>query len=789
MMKKTELLLLLNAFAITLWAAPAMKTAVTVTGSDGKPVEVFTRGDENCHWYENVQGEEMTRLSDGTFTVLSDKARSIRKAKRKVTRLDNATQNLPTTGSPKIPVILVQFKDVQFSSSDPVSTYNTRFNTATKGVKQYLTDMSAGAFTPEFEIFGPVTLPGNQANYGQNTAEGKDIYAGRFARDAVRYATTQTSINLPDYDLDGNGEVDFIYLVYAGEGEATAGASCPDAIWPHKSSLTEQNIALVKVQDVYFNNYACSNELINGRMDGIGLIVHELSHALGLPDFHSTGASNDMYCMDEWSVMDYGCYLNHATTPCGYTAHERDLLGWVEFMPLSKMCSFTLKTIDNGGQPAKITNEANPNEYYILENRQNTGWDTYLPSHGMMITHIDYDDTAWKTNAVNVDPNHPRMTIVPADNDLSFETNSGDLWPNGGLATDFNDTSTPAAFTYTGNILEKPVEQITENDGEITFYYDNGADRPILGFMTNVTDRSFKVNWSECNGWQSYSVRIWEATPRDTALVASEDFSTLVADANDISGKLNAYLSSTGWTGNNLYAEDGAMRLGSIGNVGTIISPVFDGSKVDGTVTVMLNAKSYGIDSDVTLRVELIHANGTTAQTFTLNAAGQDIVYVFTDIPDGCRLKVSTIAARKRALITKIEILNGDFTDEYSTPQRVERSEVDGVITFDDIHDHSLNVTGLQKNTAYNVQVDVHHVGTLVLSSNIRTVRTLAEEVAIFGDVNMDGVVDVADVVALANHVMGETPEQFNINVANINGDDVIDVADVVALANLIMGS
>ena len=58
----------------------------------------------------------------------------------------------------------------------------------------------------------------------------------------------------------------------------------------------------------------------------------------------------------------------------------------------------------------------------------------------------------------------------------------------------------------------------------------------------------------------------------------------------------------------------------------------------------------------------------------------------------------------------------------------------------------------------------------------------------IAGDVNGDGIIDVSDVVALANYVMGETPEGFNVDVANINGDEIIDVSDVVALANSIMG-
>ena len=56
------------------------------------------------------------------------------------------------------------------------------------------------------------------------------------------------------------------------------------------------------------------------------------------------------------------------------------------------------------------------------------------------------------------------------------------------------------------------------------------------------------------------------------------------------------------------------------------------------------------------------------------------------------------------------------------------------------------------------------------------------------GDVNGDGDVDVTDVVALANHVMGDTPEGFILSNADLNGDGEVDVTDVVALANSVMG-
>ena len=98
-----------------------------------------------------------------------------------------------------------------------------------------------------------------------------------------------------------------------------------------------------------------------------------------------------------------------------------------------------------------------------------------------------------------------------------------------------------------------------------------------------------------------------------------------------------------------------------------------------------------------------------------------------------------------------------------------------------------VNMTATFNDTDLNCHIDIDMTSSLeqVIEVDFTTDSGNAKH----GDVNGDGILDVADVVSLANHVMGETPEGFNVNVANINGDEIIDVADVVALANSIMGS
>ncbi len=790
-MRKFFCLLSVLIFIQALNAVPARRATFSATSADGKQLMLRTVGNENHHWFVATDGNVYSRDALGNFVEKTEKpASGPSKARKKVTPMDNSTRCLPTSGSPRIPVLLVDFTDVKFSMDDPKATFETLINTGSKSVAQYFSDMSGGTFTPQFDILGPYSMRTTQAYYGENNSDGNDIRGARFVRDCI--SASRSQINFADYDNDGDGQCDFLYVIFAGVGEATASVSDPQSLWPRKSSFAENNMVVSLPNVCSFNHYAYSNELVDGQVDGIGTFVHEFCHALGLPDLGSVGSSNDIYGMDEWSVMDYGCYLDGGKTPCALSGFERSLLGWTDFMPVEKMRSYTLQTAANGGKPVKITNPANENEFYVLENRQQTGWDTYLSSHGMMITHIDYDADLWASNQVNTDPDHKRMTIVPADDDLSIESNSGDLWPNEGLNDAFTDTSNPAAFTFTGNKLEKPVEQIREEGGTISFFYDNGADTPILGLFEpeDITAYSLRAKWSEANGWRSYSLRLWPATPEDTSKVFIENFASLVASDEDISNRLNAYTATPGWTGFNLFPEDGGLRVGSVGNVGTIISPKFDASRVDGKVTVSFAAQPYGFDGDVVVRIELLNAAGNIIQDYTVTSSTARICHVFTDAQAGSRVKISTIAARKRVIISDIAILVGDFSATYSAPQYRENdySEQDGVITIDDIHALEYRVVGLDANTVYNVQVDVHHVGTLILSSNIRMVRTLEAPVLRLGDVNGDGFVDVGDVVTLANFVMGDPVDPFYRSAADLNDDKQIDVGDVVALAQMVMG-
>lgn len=404
-----------------------------------------------------------------------------------------STAPLPSVGSPKIPIILVQFSDLKFMVSeieDSVRSYFDRFCNGTNNgvnytgggsygaVKDYFIAQSDSLFQPCFDVIGPVTLPNSYKYYGKDSAYSKDVNIYEFYQEAIKLAQSlQSDWNQFDNDLDG--VIDMVYFIYAGEGQN--GSDDTYTIWP-KEQGSGGTIGGVK-----YGSYGCSNEVYNGEIDGIGTICHELSHALGLPDLYDTNYV--AFGMDYWDIMDSGNYCANGKCPCGYSAYEKDFMGWKKLIELTpdNPQTLTLQPLSEGGGGYKITNVENPDEYYVLDNRQNTGWDLYVgysterygKAHGMLVTHVDYLQSSWTSNRVNTSKNHQRLTLIPADGELLIRNSSnaiaylssmqGDPYPGSMEVTALKDEK---AVVYAGGTMNQPITNIVESeDGAITFSY------------------------------------------------------------------------------------------------------------------------------------------------------------------------------------------------------------------------------------------------------------------------------------------------------------------------------
>ena len=412
-----------------------------------------------------------------------------------------ATAPLPCTGSPKVPVILVQFPDMSFTVAETEEAVNAiyqEFFNAEKdvqpcnsycSVKTYFQDQSNQLFTPDFDVIGPVTLPKSYTYYGEDNGKSKDIRVDEFYREACLQAI-QKNVDWSLYDNDGNGVVDFAFFLYAGHGQNQKGQAT-DLIWPKETT------SYYKVQgddiNVAFGASGCACELYKGKIDGIGACVHELCHGLGLPDFYDY--DYEKYGMDYWDVMDAGCYKLQGRMPIGLSAYELDFLGWRKLVELEpdEAYTLTIDPLEKGGVGYKVVNKANPDEYFILENRQNIGMDQYIgyalsshynemgANHGLMISHVDYKSSTWNSNTVNTSKGtYQGMTIVPADQELIssnkktdkewVQSQHGDLYPG-----ENNVTEITSYDVYTGGTLGQTINNITEQeDGTITVDINGG---------------------------------------------------------------------------------------------------------------------------------------------------------------------------------------------------------------------------------------------------------------------------------------------------------------------------
>ena len=553
-MKRILISAVLSLCAAMTFAIPAKKSWKVVSQSDGTTIKVSQAGDEHLHYYITEDNVPLYKAADNRYcylTIESGKlhnsgvlahesaarsakelqvmntihdlapiARQMAAKKRSAAKRCVRPDRLPSKddisvfkGSKKALVILAAFSDKSFSKGDDaiVKFYDEVLNQegysqngAAGSVHDYFKDMSRGEFDLTFDIVGPVKVSKSATYYGgPSPIMGGVDHIGEFITEAIKKADEKCDIDWKKYDWDDDGEVEQVFVLYAGYGQATGGPT--GTIWPNAWTLDEalQNSdgnGGFSIDGVFINQYACSNELYldSGTVPmGLGVFCHEFSHCMGLPDMYDTNYGSTP-TMGDWDLLAGGSYNGPqgiGWCPAGWTSYERAYAGWLELTELKAgdIIKGMTSLEEAEGKAYVIYNDNHKDEYYLLENHKGMGWDKYTPENGLLIIHVDYDKDLFDNNIVNskgeftpaegydryFTNDHPRMApfsrVRSIQNDTYFYTYPMDA-PRG-VVDSLTDTSKPAAELYNAladgsKLMGKPVYNIEkDDDGNISFTF------------------------------------------------------------------------------------------------------------------------------------------------------------------------------------------------------------------------------------------------------------------------------------------------------------------------------
>ena len=773
-----------------MYAVPALPTSRTVIQKDKCQLVIIMRGDEHCHFYYTIDNIPIAEGDDGSFYHVFIKDNDIvlsnvlahEKDERNIDESDFINKNTDEVrqflshywskkleesntlrltrsasksakrslgesqilkGEKKGLVILVNFANKMMSMSNANEVFDAMFNEigynrndAVGSVHDYFYDQSYGQFNLTFDVVGPVTVSNNYGYYGSNgtSLNGGDIKADEMIVEACKLADEQ--INFANYDWDGDGEVEQVYVIYAGYGEASGGPK--NTIWPHESHLEYQESGVLTLDGVTINTYACSCELTGGSgttLNGIGTACHEFSHCLGFPDLYDTGYSGG-FGMSYWDIMSSGSHCGpkgHGEVPTGYSAYERQFAGWLELKELDSPCVINdMPSISEEPIAYAIYNDNHRDEYFLLENRQNVKWfsytGTYEDCHGLLVTHVDYSETAWKNNKVNSSTKHQRMTIIPADMSYGSTYTSeggtyyalnknelqGDLFPGLYGVTELTNTShiTTGGKLYNLNTdgsyyMNKPLSNITENNGLISFYFMGGIYVPTPEILepSEITNNSFIANWSKIDDVDGYSLELSVMKPQGNPvdnIILSENLAKFKTGRNtadgyvDLADNLDNYMQHNGWKGQKVFTSQYGVKIGTTSTTGYLTTPLL--SIKNSNLTIRFTAKAV-TSAGANVQFVIMNSSGIAMelQECKLYYQTNQFIVNFENVEEN-NIKIN-ITSSERIYLSDIIVYDGLYvSSDFET--YAGGSQMTGVhsATVDDIIDTKLLISDLTES-------------------------------------------------------------------------------------------
>jgi M6 family metalloprotease-like protein len=544
-------LLLLSAVLLTAesYAGVAYPYPVQMKQSDGTVITVILHGDEYLKWAKTPDGYTLMYNSDGIYEYATrnqsgDLIPSGRKARdvseRDLSELSflsgieknlffstsqvsdlrmiidmeqsmRATTAFPTTGNAKLLCILIGFSDLAFTETQ--ANFHNLFNQVGYGtygsVKDYYEENSYGQFHLSVDVAGPYTAAHTHAYYGANNASGYDQAPRTLVTEAVNFA--DADVNYADYDNDGDGNVDGIYLIYAGYNEAEGGGE--DCIWYHASSIVPVNLDGKNI-----SAYSCSAEYkgnSGSNISGIGNICHEFGHVMGAPDFYDTDYEDggQFSGNGRWDVMASGNFNGGRDCPAHYNPYTKaNLFGWSTITVLDSQQEITILNSALHNDQFYRYNTTTAGEYFLMENKQKLGFDTKIPGHGLIIYHVHKDVATGGINKTHPQKFYPvcaNAGTEPSANPADYgDINSQHTpFPGTGNKTEFTDATVPGSKSWAGANTGMPVAHISENTTTHTISLCFMGCPPVADFSADLLNPCSEtaVNFTDLSAYEPTS--------------------------------------------------------------------------------------------------------------------------------------------------------------------------------------------------------------------------------------------------------------------------------------------
>lgn len=511
--------------SLRLYAVPAYPYRVYVVVENGKTVAITMGGDENFKYALSEDGYTLLNIennwkyattnqhgnlvaSEFSLTSIEDENDDLKIFKKKCPKhltlkrnedsdcCQNRAQRIgihngePIVGQRRALVVLMQYRDVKFTKTkgDFDSLFNEEgfsLDNAKGSVKDFYSFASFGQLDYVSDIYGPYTASNNMRYYGQNSSRGGgDINAIELCIEAIRNLPRDIDYSL--YDNDHDGIVDNIHIVFAGYGEE-AGAP-GDAIWSHEYPY---KIVMKNEVGVNFAGYSCTPELRSNsgkKITNIGVICHELGHALGANDYYDTNYAVDgsYEGTGEWDIMASGSWNDDGRLPPNFNPYVRTHdFGWETQHEITEEGDIILFPHSYNPENNVVIrlNTGSPNDYFLLENRQQIDFDESLPGYGLMVYHVHPNiDHLSESNDIN-NTNPQGFYPVCASGSRPSSKHYGNInsnecpFPGSRHITAFTPSTTPAAQAWDGSFAKFSISNIRQlSDGSIMFSSNNDGD-------------------------------------------------------------------------------------------------------------------------------------------------------------------------------------------------------------------------------------------------------------------------------------------------------------------------